>query len=154
MKKSQAIATILIAACAVSTGAWGQNVYRCGTTYSQIPCNGAVTVKVDDTRSPQQKIQTDKAIARDMANANALDKARLKEEAQAQKPSPSGTKSSKAKTPKSRTKPKSGNQLIDSKVPTASDKAKQTKGKKKKDAEFFTAKVAAEEKKEKRKPAK
>lgn len=147
MKKAQAIVTILIAVCTVSTGAWGQNVYRCGTAYSQIPCNGAVTVEVDDTRSPQQKIQADKAIARDMASANALEKTRLKEEAQAQKPSPSGAKSNKAKNTKSRTQPKSGAQLIGSKVPTSSDKVKKTKGKKKKDPEFFTAKVIAQKKK-------
>ncbi len=149
MKKAATLATFLIASCAFSTGAWGQNVYRCGSTYSQIPCNGAVSVEVDDTRSRQQKVQADQATARDVASANALEKVRLKEEAQALEPNPSGAKSSKAKTSKSRTKPKSDDQAADTKVPTASDKAKKAKTKKKKDPEFFTAKVAAEQKKKK-----
>lgn len=116
----------MIAACAVCTGAWGQKVYRCGTSYSQTPCAGAVSVEVDDARSPLQKAQADQAITRDVAAANTLEKARLKEEAriQAQNIPP----------------PHSG------KTQTAKAKAK-SRAKKKKTPEFFTAKVAAEKKK-------
>lgn len=142
MKKAAILATVLIAVCALSTGAWGQNVYRCGNTYSQIPCNGAVGMEVHDARTSQQKAQANKIIARDVVSANAQEMARLKEEALTQEPRPSASKSSKTKTSKSRTKPKSDAQTADTKVPTASDKAK-----KKKDAEFFTAKVVAEPKK-------
>lgn len=149
MKKVHTFATLFIAAYAVSTGALGQNVYRCGASYSQTPCPGAVTVETDDARSPQQKAQADRAIARDVAAANTLEKARLKEEeeAQALKLRPSGAKSNKAKNTKSRAQPKSGDQLIGSKVPTSSDRTKKTKGKKKKAPEFFTAKVIAQKKK-------
>lgn len=124
MKKSSAIATLLIASYALSTGAWGQTVYRCGANYSQTPCPGAVTVEAGDARSPQQKVQADKAIARDMATANALEKARLQEETRATASSIADTQRSKTKTAKAKS---------------------QTK--KKKAPEFFTAKAAAEKKK-------
>ncbi len=126
MKITHTFATLLIAVYAVSTGAWGQKVYRCGPSYSQTPCPGAVTVEADDARSPQQKAQADRAIARDVAAANTLDKARLKEEAQAAAPTIPNTKSSKTKTAKSKTRAKT------KKVP-----------------EFFTAKAAAEKEKKK-----
>ena len=129
MKRTHTFATLLIAVYAVSTGAWGQKVYRCGASYSQTPCPGAVTVEADDARSPQQKAQADRAIARDVAAANTLDKARLKEEAQAAAPTipnTKNTKSSKTKTAKSKTRAKT------KKVP-----------------EFFTAKAAAEKEKKK-----
>ena len=126
MKRTHTFATLLIAVYAVSTGAWGQKVYRCGASYSQTPCPGAVTVEADDARSPQQKAQADRAIARDVAAANTLDKARLKEEAQAAAPTIPNTKSSKTKTAKSKTRAKT------KKVP-----------------EFFTAKAAAEKEKKK-----
>jgi len=129
VKRTHTFATLLIAVYAVSTGAWGQKVYRCGASYSQTPCPGAVTVEADDARSPQQKAQADRAIARDVAAANTLDKARLKEEAQAAAPTipnTKNTKSSKTKTAKSKTRAKT------KKVP-----------------EFFTAKAAAEKEKKK-----
>ncbi|MDP3653013.1 MAG: hypothetical protein Q8R67_15160 [Rhodoferax sp.] len=126
MKRTHTFAALLIAVYAVSTGAWGQKVYRCGASYSQTPCPGAVTVEADDARSPQQKAQADRAIARDVAAANTLDKARLKEEAQAAAPTIPNTKSSKTKTAKSKTRAKT------KKVP-----------------EFFTAKAAAEKEKKK-----
>lgn len=130
MKKASAIATVLIAASAVCTGAFGQNVYRCGAHYSQTPCPDAVTVEVGDARSPLQKAEADKIIARDVAAATTLEQARLKEEARVQAHNIPNTRSGKAKTAKAK-----------------------ARAKKKKTPEFFTAKVSAEKKKEKAPPA-
>ena len=65
MTKSNFGAIFLIAACALSTAAWGQKVYRCGSSYSQIPCNGAVTIETQDARSKTQKTQSDQATVRE-----------------------------------------------------------------------------------------
>lgn len=58
-----------------------QNIYRCGDSYSQNPCPGGKLVPVDDARSAGQKAQTDLAVQRDAKAADAMEKARLKEEA-------------------------------------------------------------------------
>ena len=104
-------ALILIAACAASTGAIAQKVYKCGSSYSQIPCPDGVTVEAEDARTKGQKsaaTQNSKSQAR---QAEALEKERLKDEAQARaadqawakalhKKEPSGSK------PKAKTKSK------------------------------------------------
>ena len=66
-------------ACAVPAAA--QGVYRCGNTYSQQPCPGGKEVAVEDERSAAQRAQTDRAVQRDAKTAEAMEKARLKEEA-------------------------------------------------------------------------
>ena len=48
--------------------AWAQPVYRCAQLYSDRPCPGAVAIDASDTRTPQQKAQSDGA-TRDMARA-------------------------------------------------------------------------------------
>jgi len=58
-----------------------QAIYRCGNSYSQQPCPGGKIVDADDARSASQKSQTDQAVRRDAKAAEALEKARLKEEA-------------------------------------------------------------------------
>ncbi len=58
-----------------------QTVYRCGDSYSQKPCAGSKEVDVDDTRSATQRTQTLQATQRDARAADALQKARLQEEA-------------------------------------------------------------------------
>ena len=117
------LALLLIAACAVSTGVSGQNVYRCGAVYSQTPCPEGVIVDVVDTRSKAQKTQADQAIARDVKAANTLEKAHLKEDQEAAARSQPKTKASKSSTAKS-------------------------KANKKKEPEFFTAKAATDKKTE------
>jgi hypothetical protein len=113
------LALLLIAACAVSTGVSGQNVYRCGAVYSQTPCPEGVLVDAVDTRSKAQKTQADQATARDVKAANALEKAHLKEDQDAAARSQPKTKVGKSSTAKS-------------------------KPKRKKEPEFFTAKAAPE----------
>ncbi|MFP5477150.1 MAG: hypothetical protein ACLGJD_26210, partial [Gammaproteobacteria bacterium] len=58
-----------------------QAIYRCGNSYSQQPCPGGKIVDADDSRSASQKSQTDQAVRRDAKAAEALENARLKEEA-------------------------------------------------------------------------
>lgn len=62
------------------TGATGQNVYKCGNSYSQAPCPGSVTLEVTDARTPAQKEQTDLAASRDARAADAMEIARVQQE--------------------------------------------------------------------------
>jgi hypothetical protein len=57
-----------------------QTVYRCGSSYSQTPCQGAVAIDADDSRSAAQKASADATIRRDGQIANSMEKARLKDE--------------------------------------------------------------------------
>lgn len=137
MTKLRLFALFLIAACAGSTWATGSNVFKCGSTYSQTPCDGAVAVRVDDARSKEQKSQSDATVVRQGKTANAMEKTRLKEEALAiaQKKSGKPTEKSTAK--------------VQSNAKTDIDTAgtqKSTK-RRKKESEFFTAKEANPDKK-------
>jgi hypothetical protein len=80
MKNALTTATIFIAAYALSMGAWGQKVYRCGSSYSQMPCANGTAMDVKDERSKDDKAATDQATKRDMKVANEMEKARTKEE--------------------------------------------------------------------------
>ena len=73
-------ALLVIALCAATACAQAQKIYRCGSHYSQTPCEGAVEVNADDARSAAQKTDSQKAIARDGRTASAMEKARLQEE--------------------------------------------------------------------------
>lgn len=122
-------AIFLIAACALSTGATAQNTYKCGDTYSQLACPGAVAVDAADQRTSAQKTQADLATGRDARTADAMEKARLQHE----------KIDLAANTPP---------------LPAASTDTASTPGtpqakKKKKIPEFFTAQVPGEKKKKK-----
>lgn len=78
------IAIVFVAACALSTGATAQKVYKCGSTYSQTPCTDAVQVNADDARTAAQKKESEKATSRDMQAAKSMEKKRLAEEKKAQ----------------------------------------------------------------------
>ena len=82
MKLIHTVAIFSIALYAISTGATEQNVYKCGNAYGQKPCIDGVVVDVQDSRTPAQKAESDALIKRDSAAANAMEKARLKDEAQ------------------------------------------------------------------------
>lgn len=140
MTKLRLFALFFIAAWAGSTWATGTNVYKCGSTYSQTPCDGAVAVQVDDTRSKEQKSQSDAAIVKQSKTANAMEKARLKEEAQSiaqGKPAKPVTKTAAEVPSKAPSKSKADTDVLS---------AKKSKGKKK-EPEFFTAKDATPAKK-------
>ncbi len=70
---------VLIAACLFSTGVVAQTVYRCGSTYSQLPCPDATLIN-PDARTREQKEQADQATARDARTAAAMESARLQQE--------------------------------------------------------------------------
>jgi hypothetical protein len=70
---------LLAAACVAPAAA--QNIYRCGDSYSQQPCPGGSMVEAEDERSAGQRSQTSLAAQRDAKIADAMEKARLKEEA-------------------------------------------------------------------------
>jgi hypothetical protein len=81
MRKIQAAALMCLAALGSTAPAAAQNIYRCGSTYSQQPCEGGKLVAASDSRSAGQKAQTDQAAQRDAKSAETMEKARLKEEA-------------------------------------------------------------------------
>ena len=121
-------AIFLIATSALSTGVAAQNTYKCGDTYSQLPCPGGVVVDVTDQRTSAQKMQSDLATARDARTAEAMEKARLQQE----------KIDIAANTPTVK--------------PASPDKANNTqtiqvKKKKKKEQEYFTAQIPGEKKK-------
>ena len=74
-------ALLLLGASALPLAASGQPTYKCGNSYSQTPCPGAVTIDTKDSRSSAQKAQTDMATQRDARVAGAMEKARLQQEA-------------------------------------------------------------------------
>ena len=99
-------ATLLgIAAAAWTAPAGAQDIYRCGDSYSQQPCAGGKLVAASDSRTAAQKSQTDAATRRDAKTAEAMEKARLKEEA---KPVSVGMPLPKAQEPASAQKPTKG----------------------------------------------
>ncbi len=141
MKHNIPVATFFIACCALSTGAMGQKVYRCGDTYSQKPCADAVVVDVGDPRSPAQKAQADAETRRESNAANAMENARIKEEAQMRsdrtKPAPSQAK--KTAAPAQRT----ASATDATQTGAAPKQAPKSHARKKKEPEFFTARSAA-----------
>jgi hypothetical protein len=119
-------ALVFIAACSVSTWATAQKVYKCGSSYSQIPCPDGVAIDAQDKRSSAQKAaatQTSKAQAK---QAQALEKERLKDEAQTRA------------ADQARAKAQSKQEMAEDK-PAAKKKSKEP--------EYFTAKSTAAAKK-------
>ena len=143
MNKLPIFALILIAGWAINTWATGTNVYKCGATYSQTPCERAIPVRVDDDRSPDQKKQSDVSTQQQARTANALEKTRVKEENLAQSEATklhqaSAKISTKAETNK---KKKAAQEAQDAQKPVLLSPPT-GKGKRKKEPEYFTAKAA------------
>ena len=80
MRRQLRDAIFLVTASALSMSAAAQTVYKCGQTYSQTPCPGAVPLSVDDGRSAAQKAQSQAVIKQDAKNAEAMQKDRLAQE--------------------------------------------------------------------------
>src|SRR5215208_565266 len=81
MQRKLMIAVLCLAAIGWIAPAAAQSIYRCGNSYSQQPCPGGTLVPADDSRSASQRSQTSLASERDAKAADAMEKARLKEEA-------------------------------------------------------------------------
>ena len=79
--RSLSIAFIFAAGALCATTAFGQQVYRCGNTYSQTPCPDGKTIVADDARTPAQKAANDATIARERKAGEDMERARLKAEA-------------------------------------------------------------------------
>jgi hypothetical protein len=141
------VALIFVASCAMSMRASGQNVvYRCGSSYSQTPCAGGVVVEANDARSQADKAAADKATARDMKQANAMEKTRIREEKAGLEHARSEAKERGA-TRQAADK----NAAKDAKKDQHTDPGGKHPKHKDKNPEFFTAKAAEPEK---TKPAK
>jgi hypothetical protein len=83
MKRIQTALLPLLAGLAFSVlapQALAQAVYRCGSTYSQTPCKGAVTLDVNDGRTAAQRHEAQKTIERNKLAAKALATERLQQE--------------------------------------------------------------------------
>ena len=78
--KRLALATLLLLACGAASA---QTVWRCGSTYSQKPCAEGVSVQASDARSDAQAREAEAAARRDAKTADAMEKARLAQEAKA-----------------------------------------------------------------------
>nr|WP_315465187.1 hypothetical protein [uncultured Rhodoferax sp.] len=137
MRNPTFFATFLVAACAISTGASAQKVYKCGNTYSQMPCGNEHILDTGEpsTASPAMRQQAiDKENKRQAAAANALEKARVAQEAEAVKHRQAilqSIKEDKAKVARSADKTRTSGK---------------TAKKNKKEPEYFTAKQAPSDK--------
>ncbi len=127
-------AVVLIALLGLSAGAVAQNTFKCGDSYGQTPCPGGVVIDGRDSRSGAQKAQTDAAIARDARMADAMEKARLKQEALAREANAPSAKPAATATPAAG--------------------GKTSARKKDRPPEYFTAQVPGEKKKKKEKEKK
>ena len=121
MHKAPTIYIILIATSCLFTLARAQIIYKCSESYSAQTCPGGVIVNATDQRTSDQKDQADRATARDIKTANALESARLQQEA----------KDLAANTPAQQapsTQPKSGKKAVhrDKKIKTVRIKAPPT----------------------------
>jgi hypothetical protein len=83
MIRNLSIAVLGLAAAGWMAPAAAQGIYRCGDSYSQQRCPGGTPVQAEDARSTEQARQTSVAAQRDARMADAMEKARLQEEAKA-----------------------------------------------------------------------
>ncbi|WP_077001596.1 hypothetical protein [Variovorax sp. KK3] len=88
--KNQAtrIAILPIAVCVLwaSTAANGTTAWRCGSNYSDRPCEDGKPLAVGDTRDPAQKREADRATREAQSAADRMERERLKlEKAQAKR---------------------------------------------------------------------
>jgi hypothetical protein len=80
MPRNLSIAILCLAASGC-IGAAAQTIYRCGDSYSQQPCVGGSQVQAADPRSAGQRSQAGAGARGDAKTVDAMEKARLKEEA-------------------------------------------------------------------------
>lgn len=81
MKSFKHLILVSLTAFSICQDAAAQQVYRCGSSYSQTPCAGAVAVQTDDPRTDSQRAAAKEAQARDKALATEMEATRRKDEA-------------------------------------------------------------------------
>lgn len=101
LKLTRFTAMVLISLCALSSRLQAQNIYKCGSSYSQTPCAGATTLSVDDARTEAQKQQTDAATRGDAKLAQSLAKDRIAQEKLTMARSPAPQPAAAPTTPQS-----------------------------------------------------
>ncbi len=111
-----------------------QTIYRCASSYSQVPCPGGAALSVDDSRTHAQKAQTDTATVQALRQADQLEKSRLATERAVAVASRAAPGVSPARPPKAVA-------------------ARTTKRKGEPDAELFTASARRDDKKVPAKPS-
>ena len=145
MSRNLVSAIFLIAAPALSTGPMAQNIYKCGATYSQTPCEGSAALNLADRRSKEQQLQSRTVVRQDAKTASALEKARQQQEIQARAGNPAPQKATRPSPAVTEKKQNS--------VPTTTILSSGTSSKgarsKNKEPEFFTATVTTDKKKNK-----
>ena len=73
--------TAVALATLIALPAAAQGVYRCGDSYSQQPCPGGTLVQAAQIPTAAEQARAREATQRDAKTADAMEKARLKEEA-------------------------------------------------------------------------
>ena len=83
MKSFKHLVLASLVAVSTCTAGAAQQVYRCGSSYSQTPCAGGVAVQTDDPRTEEQRAAAKQGLSADKALAKDLEATRRKEAAQA-----------------------------------------------------------------------
>jgi hypothetical protein len=83
MKSFKYLAASTLALLLACTSAAAQQVYRCGSSYSQTPCSGATAVPTDDARTEAQRAAAAQALRQDKLLAKEMEASRHKDEAMA-----------------------------------------------------------------------
>ncbi|WP_295985619.1 hypothetical protein [uncultured Variovorax sp.] len=76
-KTATAILSVAIGICSAGAAAQGANTWRCGNTYSDQPCEGGKTVKVNDRRSDEDLRAADAGTRSAQAQADRMERNRL-----------------------------------------------------------------------------
>ena len=145
MLRPIAIAIFFIASPALSTVSMAQNVYKCGATYSQIPCEGSVSLNMADQRSKEQQLQSGTVATKDAKAATAMEKARRQEE---KRTTVDNSMAPKKVRPTSTVPEKKQNSVPTTTI-LGSGAGNKNSRSKSKESEFFTAAVTAKLKKNK-----
>ena len=75
------LAAVALMFCFAAGAAQGQDVYRCGSAYSQTPCAQGRIVEADDSRSDAQRAEAARVAASERRLATEMRRDRLAEEA-------------------------------------------------------------------------
>lgn len=76
-KASAAMFSIALGICSAGASAQGASTWRCGNAYSDRPCEGGSTVKVDDRRSNEDRRAADAGTRNAQTQADRMERNRL-----------------------------------------------------------------------------
>ena len=80
MHRPKLNAIFIIALLSLSTWVSAQNIYKCGTTYSQQACPDGVIIPTTPAPDTTQKTEADQATRREALTADRMEKSRLQQE--------------------------------------------------------------------------